>query len=356
MFDYFWIPLIAASISATVIFFIRPLALKQGLLDHPGGRKRHEGDIPLVGGIAVTISILVCSLLLIHSSSGHTALLVGLVILAITGVVDDLRGISPVPKLGIQLFSAILMTSWAGIFLQSLGDIFGHRAIEVLNWGIPLTLFAVVAVINALNMIDGLDGLAGGIAIVIFGWLAYIAGELGNMLAQRYCIIFTGALFGFLIFNWPNPMRGSRRVFLGDAGSLMLGYGIVWFTVELSQKQYNNGVNISPVVMLWICGFLLIDLLAVVTRRIMKGRNPLVADRTHVHHILARLKIPHKWIVCIVVGSNAIFGAVGILCWKYGVPERVLFLGFIGVAVLHLAVMRNAWRFVRFGRKLIRKT
>ncbi|TMS59108.1 undecaprenyl/decaprenyl-phosphate alpha-N-acetylglucosaminyl 1-phosphate transferase, partial [Imbroritus primus] len=65
MFDYFWIPLIAASISATVIFFIRPLALKQGLLDHPGGRKRHEGDIPLVGGIAVTISILVCSLLLI---------------------------------------------------------------------------------------------------------------------------------------------------------------------------------------------------------------------------------------------------------------------------------------------------
>ncbi|WP_428852420.1 MraY family glycosyltransferase [Imbroritus primus] len=355
MYEYFWVPLFALVFSAATVLLIRPLALRGGLLDRPGGRKRHDGEVPLVGGIAVTFSVCVAAMFFLSSKGYYIALLGGLAVLAVAGMVDDLRGISPLPKLAIQIFAAILMTSWGNVYLMSLGDIVGRREIELLNWGIPLTLFAVVAVINAMNMIDGLDGLAGGMAFIIFAWMTYLATEIGNIPAQRMCAVFSGALLGFLLFNMRTPLRGRRRVFLGDAGSLMLGYGIVWFAVELSQPAYNHGRSVPPVVMLWIAGFLLIDLLAVVTRRVVKGRNPLEADRTHMHHILQRLNVPQDMIVWIILFSNALLGLIGVMGWKQGVSEQVLFLGFLLVALLHLLVMRNAWRFIRLGRRVLRR-
>ncbi|MGO4760936.1 MraY family glycosyltransferase [Cupriavidus sp. 2KB_3] len=353
MYSFFWVPLFTLMVSAIAVLMLRPLAMRGGLLDRPGGRKRHDGEVPLVGGIAVWIAVMVGTLLFMRQQGYYVALLGGITVLAITGVIDDLRGLSPVTKLGLQLFAAILMTSWGGVYLWSLGDIFGRRPVDLENWGIPLTLFAAVAVINAVNMSDGLDGLAGGLALIMFGWFAYISGEIGNLAAQRVCVIFCGALLGFLVFNMPNPLRGGKRVFLGDAGSLMLGFAIVWFTVELSQAPYNGGRKAPPVVMLWVAGFLLIDLLAVVLRRAIKGRNPLSADRTHLHHILQRLDVPRQAIVWVILGSNLFLGFAGVLGWQKGVSEQLLFLGFVLVAALHLLVMHNAWRLIRFGRRTI---
>lgn len=355
MYEFFWVPLFAMIISALAVLLIRPLAMRGGLLDRPGGRKRHDGDVPLVGGIAVTVAVCTAAMFFLSAKGYYIALLGGLAVLAIAGMIDDLRGISPLPKLAIQIFAAILMTSWGNVYLTSLGDIFGRREVDLLNWGIPLTLFAVVAVINAMNMIDGLDGLAGGLAFLIFAWMTYLATEIGNIPAQRMCAVFCGALLGFLLFNMRTPLRGRLRVFLGDAGSLMIGYGIVWFAVELSQPAYNQGRHVPPVVMLWIAGFLLIDLLAVVTRRIVKGRNPLSADRTHMHHILQRLNVPSDLIVWIILLSNAVLGVLGVVGWKQGVSEQTLFLGFLVVALLHLMIMRNAWRFIRLGRRLLKR-
>lgn len=352
MFDFFWVPLFTASVSVLAVLLLRPLAFRGGLLDRPGGRKKHTGNVPLIGGIAVTIAVSVSTLMFMYSKGYYVSLLAGLVVLAIAGMIDDLRGIAPVPKLGVQLFAAILMTSWGNVYLHSLGDIFGHREIELLNWGIPLTLFAVVSLVNAMNMIDGLDGLAGGLALIIFGWMAYLAGDVGNFAAQRMCVIFCGAIFGFLIFNMRNPVRGERRVFLGDAGSMMIGYGIVWFAVELSQPSYNGGDNVPPVVMLWVVGFLLIDLLAVVARRVIKGRNPLYADRTHMHHILLRLHVSQEAIVWVILGSNLALGLTGVVAWKLGASDQILFLGFLLLTLGHLLAMRYAWRFIRIGRRL----
>lgn len=354
MFDYFWVPAFAFLVSSTSVLLLRPVAMFSGLLDRPDRRKRHQGAIPLVGGIAVTLAVWAGCLLFMRNQGYYVALLGGVMLLAIVGLIDDLQGMSPVTKLAAQLFAAILMTSWGGVYLSSLGDIFGRREIELANWAIPLTLFAVVAVINAMNMSDGLDGLAGGLSFIIFAWFAYLAGELGNMAAQRVCVIFCGAILGFLMFNMRNPFRGSFRVFLGDAGSLMLGYGIVWFAVELSQRSYNNnGQRVPPVVMLWILGFVLIDLLVVVIRRVLKRRNPLSADRTHLHHVLLRLGVGPDAIVWIILVSNAVLGLVGVYGWKRGVSEQILFLGFLSVTMVHLLVMRNAWRCLRVGRRLI---
>jgi len=353
MFDFFWVPVIVALFTAVAVRMLRPLAFRGELLDRPGGRKRHSGAVPLVGGIAITFAVWAGSFAFVRVADYHVALLAGVTMLAVVGMVDDMRGMSPLAKLCAQLFAAILMTSWGGVFLTSLGDVLGKREIELTNWGIPLTLFAVVTVVNATNMMDGLDGLAGGLALTVFGWLTYLSGDVGNTTAQRYCVIFVGALVGFLVFNLPNPLRGRNRVFLGDAGSLMLGFAIVWFTVELSQPAYNYGRHIPPVVMLWLLGVLLIDLLAVTVRRAMAGRNPLSADRTHLHHILVRLDLPPAVVVWCILLINAGFGAIGVIAWKSGVPEYLMFLTFLMVAAAHLAIMQSAPRFVRRARRML---
>lgn len=355
MFDFFWVPLMVAVLSATATLILRPLAARGGLLDRPGGRKRHGDDVPLVGGIAIVFAVWVGALLFMREQGHFVALLGGITVLAGVGFVDDFRGMSPLTKLGFQIFAAILMTSWGGVFLMSLGDLMGKREIELANWGIPLTLFAVVAVINAMNMMDGLDGLAGGLAFMVFAWMAYFSGEVQNYSAQRLCTVLCGALVGFLFFNAPHPLRGKRRVFLGDAGSLMLGFAIVWFAVELTQPAYNAGRHVPPVVVLWVTGFILIDLLAVVVRRAILGRNPLSADRTHMHHILLRLNVSPRMAVLIILSSNLLLGLCGVIGWKVGVPEPVLFLGFVVFALLHLGVMSNASRFLRRLRRTMRR-
>lgn len=353
MYDFFWVPLFAFAVCVLTILLIRPLASVSGLMDMPDSRKRHQGPVPLVGGIALTLAVWAGSLLFLRTQGYYVALLGGLTMLAVVGVLDDSRGLPPVAKLVFQLLAAILMTSWGGVYLASLGDLFARREIVLENWGIPLTLFAVVSVVNAMNMCDGLDGLAGGLALVVFGWFAYLAGDMGNLPAQRVCVIFCGALCGFLLFNMNTPLRRDKRIFLGDAGSLMLGYAIVWFAVELSQRPYNTGKFVPPVVMLWVFGFILIDLLAVVMRRVIKGRNPLSADRTHLHHVLLRLNISADSIVWIIIASNAVLGFVGIYGWKKGVSEQMLFLAFLCVAALHLLAMKYAWRIIRVGRRIL---
>ncbi|RCJ06753.1 MraY family glycosyltransferase [Cupriavidus necator] len=353
MFDFFWVPLFSLLTTALIVLLLRPVAKAGGLVDRPNSRKRHLGEVPLVGGIAVTLAVWAASMLFMRTQGYYVALLGGLTLLALVGVIDDLKGMSPVAKLAAQLLAAILMTSWGGIYLSSLGDLFGRREIELANWGIPLTLFAAVAVINAMNMCDGLDGLAGGLAAIVFGWFAYLAGELGNGAAQRMCIIFCGAILGFLIFNIRNPLRGKSRIFLGDAGSLMLGFSIVWFAVLLSQVQYNEHGRIPPVVMLWVLGFVLIDLFTVVVRRVLKGKNPLSADRTHLHHVLLRFGMGPDAIVWVILVSNVLLGFCGVFGWKAGLSEQTLFILFLLLALLHLMIMRVAWRFIRTGRRML---
>ncbi|WP_370637470.1 MraY family glycosyltransferase [Cupriavidus sp. AU9028] len=353
MFEYFWVPSLAFLLCLLAILVLRPVAEAAGLVDRPNARKRHDGEVPLVGGIAVLFSVAITGLLFVYLPGTFTPLLAGLTLLATIGVMDDMVDVSPMTKLVLQIFAAILMTSWGGNYLTTLGDLFGHREILLANWGIPITLFAVVAVVNAMNMCDGMDGLAGGLALVIFGWFAYAASLIGDVPTQRVCMIFCGAIAAFLLFNMRNPLRGCKRVFLGDAGSLMLGYAIVWFAVELTQPAPGRTEQVPPVVMLWVLGFVLIDLLAVVVRRMAKGKNPFSADRTHLHHILLRLDLKADAIVWILLASNFAMGLVGIAAWQAGLSEQTLFLLFLAISLAHVMATRNAWRFIRFGRRLL---
>ena len=351
MFELFWVPAISAMLSAGAILILRPLATRGGLLDHPGGRKRHEDATPLVGGVAILISLWISTTMFVRGPDHYTPLYVGLTLLAVVGLFDDLKGVSPLNKLAFQFCAAILRTSWGGVYLHSLGDLLSKRDVILFNWGIPLTLLAVLSVVNAMNMTDGMDGLAGGLSLIVFGWFAWLAQDIGNLTGFRICLMLCGAIVGFLLFNMPSPLR-RRLVFLGDAGSLLLGYAISWFAVELSQADYNPGRHVPPVVMLWVVGLILVDLLAVVLRRAIQGKNPLAADRTHLHHVLLRLGLSSNQAVWALLVGNFLFGLAGVISWKMGVPESILFVAFLLFTGLHLLVMRRAWVFIRWARRL----
>ncbi|CAN7449785.1 undecaprenyl/decaprenyl-phosphate alpha-N-acetylglucosaminyl 1-phosphate transferase [Cupriavidus sp. KK10] len=351
MFELFWLPAIAALLSAGAVLILRPLATRGGLLDHPGGRKRHEGSTPLVGGIAILIAVWVSTAMFVRGYDQYTPLYIGLTLLALVGLFDDLNGIPPLSKLAFQFTAAILMTSWGEVYLHSLGDLLNKRDVILHAWGIPLTLLAVLAVVNAINMTDGMDGLAGGLSFIVFGWFAWLANDIGNPGAYRICLLVCGAIAGFLLFNMPSPLR-RRLVFLGDAGSLLLGYGISWFSVELSQKEYNPAGHVPPAVMLWVVGLILIDLLAVVLRRAIQGKNPLAADRTHLHHLLLRAGLDSKQAVWFLLVGNFLLGLIGVIAWKQGVPESILFVAFLLLTGIHLLIMQRAWVVIRWIRRL----
>ncbi len=333
--------------TALLIVWLRRPALRMGLVDHPGGRKRHGEVVPLTGGLALTAGFLLALALSFNALADYVVLLCCVALLAVGGLFDDLGEISPRAKLGLQVVAAVLMTSWGGHFLLSLGDLFGRGEIALNHWAIPLTVFATVAVINGLNMLDGLDGLAGGLAFEILALFAWLAWQFDDLNALKLLVVLLGAIGGFLLFNWPHGLPGRRRVFMGDTGSLVLGFVIVWFAVTLSQAPTGDA---PPVLMLWIVGVVLFDVFTVTVRRMLRRRDPAAPDRGHLHHLLLRRGLSATATTTTAIGANAALGILGIALWRFGIAERWLLLMFVFFGLAYLALFLFPARFLRFGR------
>lgn len=343
-------------LTAVLVDFLRPAAVRVGLVDIPGGRKRHTGPVPLVGGIAIMFAFWLCALLFLSIVSPYKSLIVGMGILLVFGVVDDLRDLAPKSKLLHQFIAVVLMTSWGGLYLRDLGDLFGAGPVLLFDWGIPLTLFGAISVINAYNMSDGIDGLAGGWGLIAFGAMAYLANEIGAESAARLNVILMGCVGGFLLFNLRHPWRHRAAVFLGDAGSMTIGFAVVWFSVELTQRGGVSGNVVPPVVLLWVLGLPLIDMFAVTMRRLAKRHNPLMPDRTHLHHVLLRVGLSDHRIVFLLMAVNCAMALIGVVGWKVGVPESVMLLTFCALAASYVYAARHAWRISRLIRAILSRT
>ncbi|HEY4039848.1 MAG TPA: MraY family glycosyltransferase [Burkholderiaceae bacterium] len=336
---------LAFLLSALLIVWMRRPAHRFGLVDDPGGRKRHGAAVPLTGGISITIGFFLALALSLPALAQQLVLLVSIALLALIGVLDDIGEVSPRSKLGVQILAAVLMTSWAGHFLLHLGDLFGRGDILLLNWGIPLTVLATVALINGINMLDGLDGLAGGLVFVILCFFAGFARWAGDVVSLKILVVLLGALAGFLLFNLPHPWRGHRRTFMGDTGSLVLGFVVAWYSIGLTQGA---GSKVPPVVMLWVTGVVLFDLFTVTIRRILRRRDPAAPDRAHVHHILLRRGLSPAQAVGSLLGVNLVLGAIGTLGWAAGAPQTWLFAAYVVVALVYLG-------FFLFPARLLRR-
>jgi UDP-GlcNAc:undecaprenyl-phosphate GlcNAc-1-phosphate transferase len=334
----------AAFIAGLLILMLRRPAERWGLVDHPGGRKRHAAPVPLTGGIAITAALFLALAVSFSAFAQYSALFAGILLLALVGLMDDLGEVSPGSKMLLQVIAALLMTSWGENFLVNLGDLFGTNPINTRHWAIPLTVFAALAVVNAVNMLDGLDGLAGSLVLGIVGALAAFAWAVGDLNAAKILVVLAGALAGFLFFNLPWPLRGRHRTFMGDAGSMVVGFVVAWFSVSLTQR---GGAAVPPPVMLWVLGIVLMDVFTVTVRRLARRRSPMAADRDHIHHMLLRRGYGPWQTLGLLVGANLGLAAIGAWMWHAGVPDRLIFWSYLAVCAVYFALFFMPFRLYR---------
>src|SRR4051812_10439678 len=328
--------LLLSAVAARVLMRMAPTL---GLVDVPGGRKNHHNVIPLVGGLSIFIALLICAAVLRFSGPQAYCLFAISLVIAI-GMWDDVAEISPRIKFAVQIVASAVMIWGAGIELKSVGDLLGMRAIGLWIFSIPMTIFAVVGVVNAVNMMDGIDGLAGSLAFVAFAWYAAVSLQSGLLPQFQLALVLCGAIGGFLLFNLRFPWQPRAKVFLGDAGSLMIGFALAWFAVDLTQGE---GRTFPPIAALWVLLLPLADCVSLMTRRLMKRKSPFVADRHHIHHYLEARGFTHGQTLATLVSISAIFGAIGYLGWYFKVPEKYLFVPFFfGFFGYHVWIQR-AW-------------
>jgi UDP-GlcNAc:undecaprenyl-phosphate GlcNAc-1-phosphate transferase len=316
------------------------VAARWNLVDRPGGRKAHARAVPLIGGLAI-FATLTATAIPAGLGAFYSWYFVGAALLVAVGAWDDRANLRPRWRFAAQVLAAALMVFASGVELHVLGDLAGtDRPIGLWVLSAPLTIFAVVGVVNAINMIDGLDGLAGGVCFVALGWYALAAAFQGQREMMLLALLAAAAVAGFLTFNVRLPWQPHARVFLGDAGSLMLGFTLAWMAVDLTQDA---GRTFPPIAALWVLLLPLADCVSLMTRRLRAGSSPFEADRRHIHHYLIARGFSDAQAAMLLVGASLLCGAVGVLGWRLGVSESLLFWPlFFGYFAYHFWI-RRAW-------------
>ncbi|MCE0493800.1 UDP-N-acetylglucosamine--undecaprenyl-phosphate N-acetylglucosaminephosphotransferase [Vibrio salinus] len=318
-------------VSFVSLFFLRKVAQKIDLVDIPNTRKQHHGTIPLVGGIAITVT-LVCILTINPDLLQHVDLyLFCIIVLALLGALDDKYDLSVSLRMGIQAALSVLVLYKGNLSLESFGNLLGSGNIELGSWGVIVTIIAVIGAINAFNMVDGIDGLLGGLAIVTFSSLGILLTIQQQTMLAQFCWIIITTLLPYIAMNLGYCGK-KRKVFMGDAGSMVIGFTVVWLLMALSQTNTStviSNVSMKPVTALWIIAIPLMDMTAIMIRRMLQGRSPLKPDRGHLHHILQRIGFSTYQTLVIIVSLGAFFALIGIFGEYANIADEWMFIGFM---------------------------
>ncbi len=336
----------AASFSLTLlaIYALRPLAIAVDLVDRPGGRKTHHGDVPIVGGLAMLLGIVLGGGLLPAQAAPSPALLGACSVLVTVGLVDDRFELSPWARLPVQIAAAVILMVGAGASVTTLGDPLGGGPIEFSRVGsIIFTVAIVMAAINAFNMLDGLDGLAGAIALIAFVALAVVSGaDAGAALS----LVIAGSIGAFLIFNMPTQFNRRVRCFMGDSGSTLLGFCIAWLCIQVSQGASRE---VAPVTTLWVVALPVYEVVWSTVRRLLHRSSPFRPDSMHFHHLLLRAGFSVRGAFAILAMLALLLAGFGVMAHNGGVSDTVSFmlLAACGVAVVRLMYRADViWKLV----------
>tara|TARA_B100000795_G_scaffold269751_1_gene260217 strand:+ start:12329 stop:13393 length:1065 start_codon:yes stop_codon:yes gene_type:complete len=329
---------IAVFLTFLIINLLRPVALRINLIDLPSNRKKHEGSVPLIGGISMFFAFSISFLLTgIDLSDSKYFLLASFVIVTI-GALDDYYDISVRYRLFFQILAATIVTIIAGVNIESLGTIFSFRE-EILlsSWSVIVTIIAVIVAINAINMSDGINGLSGSISFVSFFMLAFFSYIDGKQESLIIASLMCSVILPFLYYNLSSKIASKKIIFMGDAGSMFLGLGIVWLLVTLSQGSYRS---FSPVIALWLFAIPLIDATSTVIRRILKGQSPFKPDLTHIHHVLIHIGFSKKLVLITLFLFSFFMALIGFLAEFYKIAEWKMFLSFVIIFIIFY-VLKN---------------
>lgn len=337
------ISLTIASLSFVSTFLILlgliRLAPSLKLMDHPGGRKDHIGKTPVVGGLAIAIVFIVALLFLpVHP---WLVRVLAISMLLVIGVLDDIHDLAPLPKFLTQACAALVMFYLADVKLMTVGDLIGNGPIGMWYFAPMMTAFAVIGVINAINMADGIDGHAGSIGLITFLAYAYVARESALWDQYKLLVALAGGVAAFLTLNARTPWLGQAKTFLGDSGSMMIGFIIACFAVDLTQGA---GRTFSPICALWVVVIPLSDCVSLMIRRKLAGRSMFAADRQHLHHFLLEHGLTVGQATVAAALANLVCAAIGVLGWKLNVPEPVMFAGFVALFTGYHFFMAHAFR------------
>jgi len=336
------------ALSSVTILLLRPICIYFDHVDSPGGRKRHGLVTPLSGGLAISLSVMLLGIGLIPSQM-FAGFAIGLCILLLLGAMDDRNHVAATLRLALQAAAVVIgMCLMGGVQLHSVGNLLGTGNLHLGAWSVVFTLFAAVGIINAVNMIDGMDGLAGGFSLLLVLVILALAAGTSAVNIVLLCTVI-GSVVGFLAFNLRMPWQRHARIFLGDAGSLVLGYILVWFAIQASQGPQ---AVIEPITAVWLFGLPLADTVYLMGSRLLRRKSPLAADRYHFHHLLMRYGLTPGWALYAWLFVAALFMGVGVLGTLLHVPEYVMCGAYLLVFAGYCVLCNMFWRRRSYGRVL----
>ncbi|MCE1167586.1 MAG: undecaprenyl/decaprenyl-phosphate alpha-N-acetylglucosaminyl 1-phosphate transferase [Sphingobacteriia bacterium] len=322
-------------VSALTIPTIVKVAREKKLMDKPNERSSHKESIPTLGGIAIFSGILIASLTLlnIYKLPGLQYTIVGIFILFMIGITDDMLNINPYKKLGIQVAAALLVIIKGDIGITNFHGLFGIYDVDP-NTSLLVSTFVIVAITNAFNLIDGIDGLAGSVGIVTSLTFGFWFMEAGEFELAVISFALTGALAGFLIFNlWGQ----SNKIFMGDTGSLVVGYLLAVLVIKFNEVNINSFnpayVNAAPAVSFAILIIPLFDTIRVTVIRLAHRQHPFRADRRHIHHRLLDLGLSHKQASTILATVNLLYILVAFILQYYLKSTTIIFALFFAISI-----------------------
>jgi UDP-GlcNAc:undecaprenyl-phosphate GlcNAc-1-phosphate transferase len=253
------------------------MAIRTGLLDVPNERSSHQRPTPLIGGVAIYLAVgaaysIPAAIGLVPINRVFASFFVAGLILVSVGLMDDYIRLSTLGKFAAQIIASLLMIYGGGVVLTDLGAMtFSGTTVELGWFSVPFTVFATLGVINALNMSDGLDGLSGTLSLISLTGLM-IAAIFGGAFSEAFILVLLAAsIFGFLLFNFRVPGRKRAAVFMGDAGSMFIGFSLTWFAIALAQGPDRV---MTPAAALWFLMLPIFDTVAMMFRRIIRRRSP----------------------------------------------------------------------------------
>ena len=350
MSDLYFVPAALVALLVTAVFMIalQPVARKIGLVDHPGGRKLHSGVVPVMGGVAMFIGMF-AGLSLAHVPL-HVLLSIFIAssLLLVIGVFDDRLGAPATLRIAIQIAVILIMVYGARLSLHDIGDPFGTGIISMGPAGLVLTTAVSLTMTNAYNLIDGVDGLAGSLALVALLAISVVGGY--GAPSTAIAMTCAAAVAGFLLFNFPVVQNRPLRAFMGDAGSTLLGFTIVWITISISQGPDRL---ISPVLCLWFASIPIYDTVTCFVRRVLRGKSPFSPGRDHFHHTLQRGGLGVRQNLGILTGLQAIYVVTSLVALFAGVPDVVMFAAWSVLGLSQRSVIKRIAKLHR--RKSLRK-
>lgn len=335
-----WLFLEAFLLAFLMVYFLLPKACRAGLVDRPRGRKRHARAVPLIGGLAIYAAYAVSLGPVGLDSIADALLLAGGALLVLIGALDDYFDFPAWPRLVTQTLAAGFMVG-AGVVVADLGQIGPDgRVLSLGLLAVPFTLIGAVGIINAFNMSDGIDGLSGCLSLVAIAGLGGIAVAGGADDAAQALVILAGCVSGFLAYNLRSPLRRSAAVFLGDAGSMFLGFALTWFLVVLSQGQ---DAVMPPASAPWLVALPIMDTLYSILRRLATQRSPLAPDNQHLHHLLMERGYSVAQTVTRLTLTAAVMAGVGVAGALFNWHEWFLLSGFATVFLLYSIGVTALW-------------